>query len=99
MTFHVFDFAMFVFVCIFLLFGSRAGVVSSEHLATPRLLWLITYILGAPSADGIPFQVGGEVHLKVYHHARYRTCLQTRIKLFSYRVPKAKYMTVGPKWP
>ena len=29
----------------------------SIHVATSRLLWLITYVLRGPSADGIPFQV------------------------------------------
>ena len=27
------------------------------HVVTSRLLWLITYVLRGPSADGIPFQV------------------------------------------
>ena len=37
--------------------GLCISCLRCRDVVTSRLLWLITYVLGAPSADGIPFQV------------------------------------------
>ena len=39
------------------MFMLKAFSASVYNLVTSRLLWLITYVLRGPSADGIPFQV------------------------------------------
>ena len=36
--------------------GQRKRQIET-NMVTSRLLWLITYVLRGPSADGIPFQV------------------------------------------
>ena len=45
----------FAAVALCLIIGTEMNSIA--HVETSRLLWLITYVLRGPSADGIPFQV------------------------------------------